>query len=309
MIIANQHLLGVRDLSSQQITAILDAAEGFREISRRRIKKVPSLRGRTILNVFYEASTRTRVSFEIAGKRLSADTINISSSGSSTSKGESLQDTAQTLDAMQADAVVLRHGASGAAAFVAERIKARVINAGDGQHEHPTQALLDQFTIRRHFGRLDGLQVAIVGDVLHSRVARSNLLALRTMGAKVRVCAPATLLPRDVARTYGCEVVQNIKHALDGVHVVMVLRLQRERMTGGLLPSLREYSIEYGIDGKRIALARPDAIVMHPGPVNRGVELSADMVDGPRSLILDQVESGVAVRAAVLYLILGGDTA
>jgi aspartate carbamoyltransferase catalytic subunit len=307
--IANQHLLGVRDLSSQQITAILDAAEGFREISRRRIKKVPSLRGRTILNVFYEASTRTRVSFEIAGKRLSADTINISSSGSSASKGESLQDTAQTLDAMQPDAVVLRHGASGAAAFVADRIKARVINAGDGQHEHPTQALLDHFTMRRHFGRLEGLHVAIIGDVLHSRVARSNMLALRTMGAKVRVCGPATLMPRDVSATYGCEVVQNVAHAIEDVHVVMVLRLQRERMVGGFLPSLREYSIEYGIDAKRMAHTRPDAIVMHPGPVNRGVELSADMVNGPRSLIHDQVESGVAVRAAVLYLILGGDIA
>ena len=307
--IANQHLLGVADLSAPQISNILDAAEGFRDISRRKIKKVPTLRGRTILNVFYEASTRTRVSFEVAGKRLSADTINISSSGSSASKGESLLDTAQTLDAMQADAVVLRHGASGAAAFIAQKLRARVINAGDGQHEHPTQALLDLFTMRRHFGRLAGLEVAIIGDILHSRVARSNLLALRTMGAHVRICGPSTLLPRDAAAAYGCDVTQDIAQALDGVHVVMTLRLQRERMVGGLLPSLREYSIEYGVDARRLQKTRSDAIVMHPGPVNRGVELAPDVADGERSLILDQVESGVAVRAAVLYLILGGDAA
>lgn len=307
--IAGQHLLGIRGLSAEQIHNILDTAGGFRDISRRAIKKVPTLRGRTILNVFYEASTRTRVSFELAAKRLSADAVNVSASGSSASKGESLLDTVQTLDSMQADAVVLRHGASGAAEFVAKRIKARVINAGDGLHEHPTQALLDLLTMRRKFGKLEGLEVAIVGDILHSRVARSNLLALATVGAKVRIAGPRTLLPRDITASYQCTVCDTVDEAIDGAHVVMALRLQQERMTSGLLPSLREYAIEFGVSNKRLARARPDAILMHPGPVNRGVELAADVVDGPRSMILDQVENGVAVRAAVLYLVLGGEPA
>ncbi len=304
--ITQQHLLGMAQLDAHDIDAILNTAEGFREISRRSIKKVPTLRGRTILNVFYEPSTRTRVSFEIAAKRLSADAINISSSGSSAQKGESLRDTAQTLDAMQADVVVLRHGASGAAEFIAKRIKARVVNAGDGSHEHPTQALLDLLTMRRHFGTLEGLEVAIVGDVLHSRVARSNMLGLATMGAKVRLAGPRTLLPVDRLTPFACTVCHSVEEAIDGAHVVMALRLQQERMAAGLLPSLREYSVEFGISAQRLNKARPDAILLHPGPVNRGVELMPDVVDGPRSLILDQVENGVAVRAAVLYLILAG---
>ncbi|HET6347337.1 MAG TPA: aspartate carbamoyltransferase catalytic subunit [Myxococcota bacterium] len=302
-----RHLLGTGELSAAQIHAILDTATGFRDISRRVIKKVPSLRGRTVLNVFYEASTRTRVSFELAAKRLSADAINISASGSSAAKGESLLDTAQTLDAMQADAVVLRHGASGAAKFVSERVAARVINAGDGQHEHPTQALLDLLTMRTRFGKLEGLEVAIVGDISHSRVARSNLLALRTVGANVRVAGPRTLLPRGLTEAYTCTLCDSVDQAIEGAHVVMALRLQRERMLRGLLPTLREYAIEYGVSARRLQRARPEAILMHPGPVNRGVELSPDVVDGPRSVILDQVENGVAVRAAILYLILGGE--
>ena len=305
--IGGRHLLGTGELSAAQIHAILDTATGFRDISRRVIKKVPSLRGRTVLNVFYEASTRTRVSFELAAKRLSADAINISASGSSAAKGESLLDTAQTLDAMQADAVVLRHGASGAAKFVSERVAARVINAGDGQHEHPTQALLDLLTMRTRFGKLEGLEVAIVGDISHSRVARSNLLALRTVGANVRVAGPRTLLPRGLTEAYTCTLCDSVDQAIEGAHVVMALRLQRERMLRGLLPTLREYAIEYGVSARRLQRARPEAILMHPGPVNRGVELSPDVVDGPRSVILDQVENGVAVRAAILYLILGGE--
>ena len=302
-----KHLLGLRGVSSDDIYGLLDAARGFKEISRRTIKKVPSLRGRTVLNVFYEASTRTRVSFELAAKRLSADGVNISASGSSTSKGESLLDMAQTLDAMQADVVILRHSESGAPHYLAVRIGARVINAGDGQHEHPTQALLDLFTIRERFERLEGLEVAMLGDVKHSRVARSNLIAMQTLGMKVRLAGPRTLVPREFAKAYGTTLCDTVEEALEGAHVVMALRLQRERMVSGLLPSLREYAIEYGINAKRLDLTRHEAILMHPGPVNRGVELSPDVVDGPRSVILNQVENGVAVRCASLYLILGGE--
>jgi aspartate carbamoyltransferase catalytic subunit len=306
-VIAGQHLLGMQGLSAEQIHAVLDAAQGFREISRRAIKKVPSLRGRTLMAVFFEASTRTRMSFELAAKRLSADISSIQSSGSSVQKGESLLDTAQNLDAMQLDAVVIRHSASGAPHFLADRIKARVINAGDGQHEHPTQALLDLMTMYDRFGKLEGLEVSIVGDILHSRVARSNLIALRTLGARVRVFGPKTLLPPGLAETYGCAVCTRLDEALEGAHVLMTLRLQRERMSAGLLPDLREYAEEYGINAKRLAKIRPEGILMHPGPVNRGVELEPDVMDGPRSVILDQVENGVAVRMAVLYLILGGE--
>ncbi len=295
-------------MEAEEIHDLLDLAEGFKEISRRTIKKVPTLRGRTVLNAFFEPSTRTRTSFELAGKRLSADTINFSASGSSVGKGESLIDTAQTLDAMQPDAVVIRHGASGAPHFLANRIKARVINAGDGQHEHPTQALLDLKTIRDRFGRIENLDVAIVGDIAHSRVARSDLLALATCGANIRVAGPRTLLPRELTSAFDCTLCDTVAQALEGVHVVMALRLQQERMTSGLLPSLREYAIEYGINARLLDTTRPEAILMHPGPVNRGVELSADVVDGPRSVILDQVENGVAVRCAVLYAILGGES-
>lgn len=300
-------LLSLEDLSADTMHELLDLSETFKAVSRRTIKKVPSLRGRTILNCFFEPSTRTRVSFEIAGKRLSADTINISASGSAVSKGETLLDTAQTLDAMQADAIVLRHAQSGAPGFIGKRIKARVINAGDGLHAHPSQALLDMKTIRDRFGRIDGLQVALVGDISHSRVARSNLIALRTLGAEVRVAGPMTLLPRHLAATYGCTVMPTVDQAMEGAHVVMVLRLQRERMTSGLLPSLREYSIEYGVDRRRLQLLRPEGILMHPGPINRGVEVAADIVDGARSVVLDQVENGVAIRCALLYTLLGGE--
>ncbi|MEZ0314852.1 MAG: aspartate carbamoyltransferase catalytic subunit [Myxococcota bacterium] len=307
--IAGKHLLGMRGMSASTIHHILDAAEGFRGISRRTIKKVPSLRGRTVLSVFYEASTRTRVSFELATKRLSADSVNIASSGSSAEKGETLLDTAKNLDAMQCDAIILRHSASGAPHYIADRVAARVINAGDGQHEHPTQSLLDLLTMRQCFGKLEGLEVAICGDIAHSRVARSNLIALKEVGARVRVAGPRTLVPPELVETYGCELMPSIAQAVDGAHVVMALRLQKERMTAGLLPSLREYAIEFGINARVLARARPEAILMHPGPVNRGVELSSDVVDGPRSVILDQVENGVAVRAAVLYLVLGGEAA
>jgi aspartate carbamoyltransferase catalytic subunit len=305
--IANQHLLGMRGVSADTIHHILDTAVGMKEISRRPIKKVPSLRGKLVLTVFYEASTRTRMSFELAAKRLSADGANIAASGSSVSKGETLSDTVRTLDAMQLDAVVIRHHASGAPHYVAERIKARVINAGDGQHEHPSQALLDLFTMKERFGTLEGLPVTIVGDILHSRVARSNLLALKTVGAKVRLFAPRTLLPKNVGEAYGATVCDTLDEAIEGAKVLMALRLQKERMVSGLLPSLREYAVEYGINAKRLAKIHPDGILMHPGPVNRGVELSPDVMDGPRSVILDQVENGVAVRMAILYLILGGE--
>lgn len=305
--LAGQHFLDLDDVSADTIHGLLDLAQGFKEISRRTIKKVPTLRGRTLVNAFFEASTRTRVSFELAGKRLSADSVNISASGSAVSKGETLLDTAQTLDAMQCDAVIIRHGASGAPHFLANRIKARVINAGDGLHAHPTQALLDMKTMRERFGKLEGLEVAIVGDITHSRVARSNLVGLKTVGAKVRVAGPRTLLPPNIAEAYGVEVCDSVAQAMEGAHVVMALRLQKERMQGGLLPSLREYSNYYGINAKMLELLRPDGILMHPGPVNRGVELSHDVVDGPRSVILDQVENGVAVRCAILYAILGGE--
>lgn len=307
--IRGKHLLGMRGLSADTIYGILDTARGFKEISRRTIKKVPSLRGRTVLNVFYEASTRTRVSFELAGKRLSADGVNISASGgsTSTSKGESLLDMAQTLDAMQADAVIIRHGQSGAPHYLADRIGARVINAGDGQHEHPTQALLDLMTIREQFEKLEGLDVALIGDIRHSRVARSNLIAMKTLGMNVRVAGPATLVPKELCEVYGCVRCDTVEQAMEGVHVVMSLRLQRERMVSGMLPSLREYAIEYGINSKLLEKTRHEAILMHPGPVNRGVELAADVVDGARSVILNQVENGVAVRCAVLYSILGGE--
>jgi aspartate carbamoyltransferase catalytic subunit len=305
MSLAGQHLLGMRGLGADQIYGVLDAAKGFKDISRRAIKKVPSLRGRTIMNIFFESSTRTRMSFEIAAKRLSADASNITTSGSATSKGESLLDTAQNLDAMQLDAVVIRHWASGAPHYLADRIKAKIINAGDGQHEHPTQALLDMLTMQERFGKLEGLEVSIVGDILHSRVARSNLLGLKAVGAKVRVFGPRTLLPKGLTETYGCTVCKSLDEALEGAQVLMALRLQKERMTGGLLPSLREYAIDYGINQRRLAKIHPEGVLMHPGPVNWGVELSPDVSSGPRTVILDQVENGVAVRMAVLYLILG----
>ena len=298
----HRHLLGTEGLGSQEIVAVLDAAESFLMVSRRSVRKVPTLRGKTVINLFYEASTRTRTSFELAGKRLSADVINISVATSSASKGETLFDTVANLEAMHPDVLVLRHAASGAPHQVAKRTRAAVVNAGDGTHEHPTQALLDAFTIRRAKGRLEGLQVAICGDVAHSRVARSNAHLLRTMGAKVRFAAPRTLMPVS-SETLGVEVFDRIEPALEGADVVMMLRVQRERLAGTFLPSTREYSRTFGLNRARLALAAPDAIVMHPGPMNRGVEIDPAIADGDRSVILDQVEAGVAVRMAVLWLL------
>jgi aspartate carbamoyltransferase catalytic subunit len=296
----HRHLLGTEGLEPAAITSLLDAAESFFDVSRRAVRKVPTLRGKTVINLFYEASTRTRTSFELAGKRLSADVINISGASSSAVKGETLLDTVKNLEAMHPDVVVIRHFASGAPHFIAERTRAAVVNAGDGTHEHPTQALLDAFTIRRAKGKLAGLVVAICGDVAHSRVARSNAHLLRAMGATVRFAAPRTLMPVAAAEL-GAEIFDRIEPALDGADVVMMLRVQRERMAGSFLPSTREYSRTFGLNQARLALAKPDAIVMHPGPMNRGVEIDAAIADGARSVILDQVEAGVAVRMAVLW--------
>ena len=303
-------LVGLEPLTGEQIRAILDTAEPFKEISERAIKKVPVLRGKTIVNLFFEPSTRTRVSFEFAEKRLSADTVNISSTGSSVSKGETLVDTARNLEAMRIDMVVIRHGASGAARFLAERIPSNVVNAGDGRHEHPTQGLLDMLTIRDHMGRIDGLRICIVGDVLHSRVARSNIYGLLKLGAEVAVCGPRTLLPVGIEEL-GVQVFGKVEEAIEWADVLNVLRLQLDRMEGGYVPSLREYNRIYGVSSARLARAPRDVLILHPGPMNRGVEIDSDVADGPHSVILNQVTNGVAVRMAVLYLLAGGapDTA
>ncbi len=298
-------LIGLEGLSAEQILAILDTAEPFKEISERRIKKVPVLRGKTIVNLFFEPSTRTRVSFEFAEKRLSADTVNIASSGSSVQKGETLVDTARNLEAMRIDMVVMRHGASGAARFLAERIPSNVINAGDGSHEHPTQALLDLLTIRDHRGTIAGLKVCIVGDILHSRVARSNIFGLLKLGAEVAVCGPMTLLPSGID-ALGVRVFRRVEEAIEWADVLNVLRLQLERMKGGFVPSLREYNRFFGVTSARLARAPREILVLHPGPMNRGVEIDSDVADGPHSVILEQVTNGVAVRMAVLYLLAGG---
>ncbi len=299
----HKHLLGIEGLTAAEIESMLNAAESFFDVSRRAVRKVPTLRGKTIINLFYEPSTRTRTSFELAGKRLSADVINISTSSSSAAKGETLLDTVKNLEAMQPDAIVLRHASSGAPHYVSQRTRAHVVNAGDGTHEHPTQALLDAFTIRRSKGHLAGLTVAICGDLLHSRVARSNAHLLTTVGAKVRFAGPRTLLPVD-AEALGVEVFDRIEPALEGADVVMMLRVQRERLAAGaFLATTREYSRTFGLNAARLALAKKDAIVMHPGPMNRGVEIDPSVADGPQSLILDQVEAGVAVRMAVLWML------
>jgi aspartate carbamoyltransferase catalytic subunit len=298
-------LTGLERLTAEQILAILDTSEPFKEISERAIKKVPVLRGKTIVNLFFEASTRTRISFEFAEKRLSADTVNIASSGSSVQKGETLVDTARNLEAMRIDMVVMRHGSSGAAQFLAERIPSNVINAGDGRHEHPTQGLLDMLTIRDHRGRIEGLRVCIVGDVLHSRVARSNIWGLTKLGAEVAVCAPRTLLPREISEL-GVQVFGRVEEAIEWADVLNVLRLQLERMQGGFIPSLREYNRFFGVTRERVERAPRDLLILHPGPMNRGVEIDSDVADGPHSVILDQVTNGVAVRMAVLYLLAGG---
>lgn len=302
----HKHILGIEQLSAEDITLILDTAESFKEISLRPIKKVPTLRGKTIINVFFEASTRTRTSFEIAGKRLSADTVNISASTSAVVKGETLEDTAKNLEAMKPDIIVMRHSCSGAPHYLAERCDFSVINAGDGAHEHPSQALLDLLTMRQEKGRIDGLVVAIIGDITHSRVARSNVYALTKLGAEVRLCGPGTMLPPGIERL-GAKVFNRVEDAVTGADVVMTLRIQQERQGKTMLPSLREYAMFYGINPERLKLAKPDAIVMHPGPMNRGVEISSVVADGPQNVILDQVENGVAVRMALLYLVSGGD--
>jgi aspartate carbamoyltransferase catalytic subunit len=300
-----RHLLGIEGLSKQAALSILDTARAFWEMNRRPVKKAPTLRGKTVINVFFENSTRTRTSFELAGKRLSADVVNISVATSSAKKGETLRDTLSTLNAMSPDVVVIRHAASGAPHYLARRSSAAIINAGDGLHEHPTQALLDAFTIRQHKPSFEGLKVLICGDVAHSRVARSNILLLNLLGADVRVAAPRTLLPRDID-TLGVSVFHDFAEALAGVDVVMTLRIQHERLVNALLPNTREYSRTFGVDSRRLALAAEDAIVMHPGPLNRGVEISDDVADGPQSVVLNQVEAGVAVRMAVLYLYMPG---
>jgi len=298
-------LVGLEELRPDQIRAILDTAEPFKEISERPIKKVPVLRGKTIVNLFFEPSTRTRVSFEFAEKRLSADTVNIGAAGSSIAKGETLVDTARNLEAMRIDMVVIRHGSSGAARFLADRIPSNVINAGDGRHEHPTQALLDLLTIRDHLGRIEGVRVCIVGDILHSRVARSNLWGLQKLGAEVAVCGPRTLLPAGIEEL-GVQVFGRIEEAIEWADVLNVLRLQLERMQAGYVPSLREYNRVFGITRARVERAPRDLLILHPGPINRGVEIDSDVADGPHSVILDQVTNGVAVRMAVLYLLAGG---
>lgn len=301
---AHKHILGIDELSREDIVTILDTAESFKEINTRDIKKVPTLRGKTIINLFFENSTRTRTSFEIAGKRLSADTVNISASASSVSKGETLEDTARNIEAMHPDIIVMRHSASGAPHYLAERLDCSVVNAGDGTHEHPSQALLDLFTMRQHKGRIEGLKVAIVGDITHSRVVRSNLYALSKMGAEVRLCGPGTMIPPGIEKL-GATVYTDMSEAIRGVDVVMMLRIQMERQGKSLIPSTREYAKFYGLNDNNITLAKPDALVMHPGPINRGVELSTSVADGAQNVILNQVENGVAVRMALLYLVSG----
>lgn len=294
-----KHLLGIEGLSAGDITALLDRAEGEILVSRQVEKKKNVLRGRTQINIFFEASTRTQSSFEIAGKRLGADVMNMSVASSSVKKGETLIDTAQTLNAMRPDILVVRHHAAGAVHLLARKVSCSVINAGDGAHEHPTQALLDALTIRRHKGPLHDLTIAICGDVLHSRVARSNIILLNTMGARVRVIGPSTLMPKGIERM-GTEVYTSMKEGLKGADIVMMLRLQRERMAGSFVPSVREYFRYWGLDQEKLSYAKPDALVMHPGPMNRGVEIDPEVADGPQSLIAEQVEMGVAVRMAVL---------
>ena len=302
----SRHLLGIEQLDPEEIELVLETALAMKEVATRSVKKVPTLRGRTVVNLFFEASTRTRLSFELAEKRLSADTMGVTTAGSSVVKGETLADTARTLEAMAPDMIVIRHASSGAPQMLARVCRASIINAGDGMHEHPTQALLDAFTIREHKGRLAGLRVAIIGDLLHSRVLRSNALLLTRMGARVCACGPPTLLPLGLDRL-GLEVTTSIDAAIEGADVLMMLRVQNERMHGLFLPSVREYFTQYGLTTKRLERAAPDAIVMHPGPMNRGVEIDSAVADGPWSVILDQVANGVAVRMAVLYLLAGGE--
>lgn len=302
----HKHIFGIEQLSVQDISHILATARSFREISTRPIKKVPTLRGKTVVNLFFEPSTRTRLSFEIAAKRMSADTFNISASTSSATKGETLVDTAKNIQAMNPDAVIIRHASSGAPQLLAKHIEASVINAGDGAHEHPSQGLLDLMTVLEHKGRIEGIKLAILGDIAHSRVAISDIIGFTRMGARVCVAGPQTFMPAKLG-SMGAEVCSTVQDAVSGADVIMALRIQLERQNDSLIPSLREYSRFYGVNRELLKLAKDDAIVMHPGPVNRGVELSPDVADGSRSVILDQVTNGVAVRMALLYLVLGGN--
>lgn len=300
----HRHILGIEQLSSEDISFILNTADSFKEISARPIKKVPTLRGHTIINLFFEPSTRTRLSFEIAAKRMSADTFNITASTSSTTKGETLIDTARNISAMHPDIIIIRHASSGAPHLLSRHVNAAVINAGDGAHEHPSQGLLDLLTVREHRGTLSGLKIAIIGDIAHSRVAHSDIVGFTRMGSEVHVYGPSTLIPKGIEQL-GAIVATSLEEAVRDADVVMTLRIQKERQNDPLLPSLREYSRQFGISGSVLALARPQALVMHPGPVNRGVELNPEVADGPQSVILDQVTNGVAVRMALLYLVMG----
>jgi aspartate carbamoyltransferase catalytic subunit len=301
----HRHLLGIEPLEPGHIQTILDTAQGLREVLDRPIKKVPALRGKTVVNLFFEASTRTRSSFEVAEKVLSADSISIAASTSSVQKGETLLDTARNLEAMNPDMIVVRHASSGAPHFLARSCRSSIVNAGDGTHEHPTQALLDALTLRQKKGRLKGLRVAIVGDILHSRVARSNLWLLSKMEADVVLCAPPTLVPPGIEAM--APVTHSIDEAVEGADAIMMLRIQRERMAGGYVPSAREFHIRFGLTEARVRRAAKDVVILHPGPMNRGVEIASEVADGPYSVILDQVTNGVAVRMAVLYLLAGGN--
>ncbi len=304
MRLTRKDLLSMSELCREEMELVLDTAASFKEVSEKEIKKVPTLRGRTIINLFYEPSTRTRTSFEIAAKRMSSDAINISVAQSSVTKGETLTDTARNLEAMRPDCIVVRHRCAGTPAMLAERLSCSVVNAGDGAHEHPSQALLDMFTVRENKGTLSGLKIAIIGDIAHSRVARSNIHGFTTMGADVTVAGPATMLPPGI-EDLGCKAVVDPAEAIKDADVVMMLRIQFERLRGPVIPSAREYARVWGLDKAKLDLAAPDAIVMHPGPINRGVEISPEVADGSRSLILEQVTNGVAVRMAIFYLLLG----
>ncbi|MBI5588702.1 MAG: aspartate carbamoyltransferase catalytic subunit [Deltaproteobacteria bacterium] len=304
MRLKRKDLLGIEELSAEEITLILTTAESFREVSEREIKKVPTLRGRTVINLFYEPSTRTRTSFEIAAKRMSADAVNISVSASSVVKGETLKDTARNLEAMRPDCIVIRHASAGTPHMLAGYVGCSVINAGDGAHEHPSQALLDMLTVKEKKGRIEGLKVAIIGDITHSRVARSNIYGFTRLGASVTVAGPPTMLPPGI-EALGCKATTNMEAALKDTDVVMMLRIQLERQKESFFPTIREYSRLYGLNEEKLRKAKPDAVILHPGPINRGVEISSEVADGPYSLILDQVTNGVAVRMAVFYLLLG----
>lgn len=306
MALGIQHLLGLYGVSKSDIELILDTADSFYEVLQREIKLVPTLRGKTIVNLFYESSTRTRLSFELAEKRLSGSPLNFSSSGSSVSKGETLKDTIRNIAAMKIDMVVVRHNAAGVPLFLTQCTDAIIVNAGDGFHEHPTQALLDMVTIRQHFGKLKGLKVAIIGDILHSRVARSNAWGMKTMGMEVTLCGPQTLMPLHT-ESLGVRITDNMEEAMEGADVVMLLRMQFERQSSGLFPSIREYRENYGLDLEKLSTLPEHAVIMHPGPINRGIELASNVADSGRSIILDQVTNGVAVRMAVMYLLGGGE--